>query len=78
MQLPSSYHANVQRVSGDEEEVESLFDEDREDREITANLLYLKGTNFRFFRGFSAKSRKFEPAKIFQSSKPRKLITAKN
>ena len=42
MQLPSSYHANVQRVSGDEEEVESLFDEDREDREITANLIYVQ------------------------------------
>ena len=32
--------------------------------------LIFAGTNFRVFRGFSAKSRKFEPTKIFASSKP--------
>ena len=44
----------------------------------TLKELIFAGNNFRFFRGFSAKSRKFEPAKIFPSSKPRKLIPAKN
>ena len=44
----------------------------------TLKELIFAGTNFRFFRGFSPKSRKFAPAKIFPSSKPRKLIPAKN
>ena len=44
----------------------------------TLKELIFAGTNFRFFRCFSAKSRKFEPAKIFPSSKPRELIPAKN
>ena len=39
----------------------------------TLRELIFAGTNFRFFRGFLPKPRKFEPAKIFANSKPRKI-----